>query len=47
MAPTETTSVEREIAIAYGRTAEAVVIALLSFVPAAVIVAWAYARRRR
>ena len=34
-------------AIAYGRTAEAVVIALLSFVPAAVIVAWAYARRRR
>ena len=33
-------------AIAYGRTAEAVIIALLTLVPAAVIVAWAVARLR-
>ena len=35
------------IAIAYGRIAEAVIIAMLALVPAAVIGAWIYARRRR
>ena len=33
--------------IAYGRTVEAVAIALLALVPASVITAWAFARRRR
>jgi len=35
------------VAIAYGRIAEAVIIALLALVPAAVIVAWVYARTRK
>ncbi|TMK90188.1 MAG: hypothetical protein E6G42_10105 [Actinobacteria bacterium] len=35
------------IAIAYGSIAEAVIIAVLALVPAAVIGAWIYARRRR
>jgi hypothetical protein len=35
------------LSLAYGRTVEAVLIALLALVPAVVIVAWVYARIRR